>query len=93
MPILTKEDVAEFQRLAEIDGVKLTEEEAHETAMRLVLLYRHLARPTPGEIREAPLRRAEEKVRRWSEPENRVAIGLIKRKEGSIWHPSPHSRR
>jgi hypothetical protein len=47
--ILTQEDVAEFQRLAEMDEVKLTEDEVRDTAMRLILLYRHLARPTPNE--------------------------------------------
>ena len=50
--ILTKEDVAEFQRLAKMDGVKLTEEEAQVVTTRLVLLYRHLARPTAIEIKD-----------------------------------------
>lgn len=51
MPKLTNEDVAEFQRLAEMDGVKLTEDEAQQAAMRLILLYRELARPAPGEMK------------------------------------------
>jgi len=33
MPKLTKEDVAEFQRLAEMDGVEPTEEEAKKTGV------------------------------------------------------------
>ncbi len=49
---LTNEDVAEFQRLAEMGGVKLTEDEARQATMRLILLYRHLARPTPKELEQ-----------------------------------------
>jgi hypothetical protein len=60
MPQLTNEDVAEFQRLGAMDGVTLTEDEARDTAMRLILLYRHLARPTPAEIASAKQSR-----RRW----------------------------
>jgi hypothetical protein len=40
-------DIAEFIKLCEQDGVKLTLDEARAIAVRLVLLYRHLARPTP----------------------------------------------
>ena len=47
---LTDTDIAEFISLCERDGVKVTPEAARPIAMRLVLLYRELARPTAAEL-------------------------------------------
>ena len=49
MTHLTDVEVADFQRLAQADGQTLTMEEARTTAIRLLLLYQHLAKPTPLE--------------------------------------------
>jgi hypothetical protein len=49
MTHLTDVEVADFRRLAQADGQTLTMEEARTTAIRLLLLYQHLAKPTPLE--------------------------------------------
>jgi hypothetical protein len=55
--ILTDAHIAEFVALCEADGVHLDDEEARVVAMRLFLLYRHLARPTPQELAEGLAKR------------------------------------
>jgi len=58
---ISDQDLREFITLAEIDGVKLTTEEARVAAMRLLLLYQHLAQPTPAE-KEALLAKRRERA-------------------------------
>jgi len=55
--ILTDAHIAEFVALCKADGVLLSNEEARVLATRLVLLYRHLARPTPHELTEGLAKR------------------------------------
>jgi len=57
---LTDRDIAEFINLCEQDGMKLAPDEARPIAMRLVFLYRHLARPTPHELAAGLAKRAEQ---------------------------------
>jgi hypothetical protein len=83
MTTLTNEDVAEFQRLAEADGQTLTTEEAERCATRLILLYRHLARPTPQELAaEARLLRAEAIVVLFTNSEAKRCVQTLKRGRG-----------
>jgi hypothetical protein len=45
--LLSEADIQEFIEICRKDGVELTPDEARPIATRLVLLYRHLARPFP----------------------------------------------
>lgn len=65
---LTEADIEEFMALCEADGVKLPPNEARAVATRLVLLYRHLARPTPEELRAGLAKRQERATVRNAEP-------------------------
>jgi hypothetical protein len=65
---LTEADIEEFIALCEADGVKLPPYEARAVATRLVLLYRHLARPTPGELQAGLAKRRERATVRDAEP-------------------------
>ena len=65
---LTEADIDEFIAFCEADGVKLQPDEARAVATRLVLLYRHLARPTPGELSAGLAKRQERVTVREAEP-------------------------
>jgi hypothetical protein len=53
--LLTEEDILEFVDLATKAGVKLSHEDAADSATRLALLYKLLIQPTPSEARTSVL--------------------------------------
>jgi hypothetical protein len=81
MSKLTAEDIAEFQRIAEQEGKTLTMDEAGVMATRLLFLYDHLAKPTPGEIASIARReRAERIVEIRQVPGSDLMVSFLKRR-------------